>query len=113
MASEIHRFFRHCPACGRRFEISLVSKSLVRETVTNGEEESPSPTAMQDQVAPSSTPIRSSSFTSIYPGGYSILNEEKQPIVIDTKEFQYSYRCHHCGHMWSEHRVQEKSRPIG
>ena len=30
-----------------------------------------------------------------------------EPITIDVEEFQYAYRCKHCGHEWSEKRVEE------
>jgi hypothetical protein len=112
VSNEIRTFFRTCPSCGRRFEIRLVSKKLISETTTSGEEESPSPTAMQDQVAPMPDPIISSGSTSVYPTGYVLLNEGKQPMIIDTKEFSYSYKCHHCGHMWSEIHTEEKSSPV-
>jgi phage terminase large subunit GpA-like protein len=112
VSQEIRRFFRHCPSCGRRFEIRLESKSLVSESTASGEEESPQPTAMQDQVAPGPGPILSSGSTSLYPSGYAVLNESKQPTIIDTKEFRYAYRCHHCGHMWSELQTEESSKPV-
>lgn len=111
MSSEIRRFFRHCPSCGRRFEISLVSKTLVSETVTPGEEESPNSTAMQDQVAPEQDTVISSASTSVYESGYAVLTEGKQPLVLDVKEFTYSYKCKHCGHSWSETRTTEKAIP--
>ncbi len=28
-------------------------------------------------------------------------------ITIDTEEFQYAYKCGHCGHEWSEKHVEE------
>jgi hypothetical protein len=32
---------------------------------------------------------------------------EGHPITVDTEEFQYVYKCAHCGHEWSEkHDVQ-------
>jgi hypothetical protein len=46
--SEVSSFFRHCPSCGRRFHIKLVSKTLVdleREKV-------------ERQTAVSSSPMR-------------------------------------------------------
>jgi hypothetical protein len=112
MSGEIRRFFRHCPSCGRRFEIRLVSKDLIGETTSSGEEESPAPTAMQDQVAPGAGSIMSSGSTSLYPSGYAVLNEGKQPIIIDSKEFRYAYKCHHCEHMWSELHTEESSSPL-
>jgi hypothetical protein len=54
----------------------------------------------------------SSGSTSVYPSGYAVLNESKQPMIIDSKEFSYAYKCHHCGHMWSEVRTEESSSPV-
>jgi len=32
---------------------------------------------------------------------------EGPPIIIDVEEFQYAYKCNHCGHEWSEKHVEE------
>jgi len=86
--TEAKEFFRICPACGRRFHIKLVSKNLVdkkKETVE----------VSQSTLSPA-------------PGGYAmtrmspVMVEENIPIVVDVEEFQYSYKCKHCGHEWSE-----------
>jgi len=86
----IRLFFRHCPGCGRRFEIQLVSKKLIRvdrETSTIPEIESLA------TVGPThSVPLTLS---------------EGRPITVDTEEFEYSYKCGHCGHEWSEKRDVE------
>ena len=34
--------------------------------------------------------------------------QEGKPIIIDIEEFQYAYKCEHCGHEWSE--THRKSR---
>lgn len=39
--------------------------------------------------------------------------EEKVPIMFDEKEFQYSYRCGHCGHEWSEVYEETKTTEEG
>ncbi len=86
-------FFRHCPGCGRRFHIKLVDKKLVElERVSVRRKE---PTG--------------------FSGGYSgataapavFLVQEGKPVMIDVEEFQYAYRCGHCGHEWSEKHVEE------
>jgi len=77
-------FFRHCPSCGRRFEIRLVSKKLVEE-----EEVFVSPSS---PLAP-------------------LILDEGMPRIVDTEEFQYAYRCKHCGHEWSEVRVKHHTQP--
>ena len=38
-----------------------------------------------------------------------ILLAEDAPVVVRVEEFQYSYRCKHCGHEWSEvHETEHK-----
>jgi transcription elongation factor Elf1 len=81
--SEVKVFFRHCPSCGRRFEIRLVSKKLVEEE--------------KDFVDPSSTVLP------------TVLTDG-MPAIVDTKEFQYAYRCKHCGHEWSEFHVKHHTQ---
>ena len=88
--STVRTFFRHCPGCGRRFEIRLVSKTQVSERTIV--EEMP----VQEYSAPMSA-IRSP-VTPL---------TETVPAIVDEKEFQYRYRCSHCGHQWSEERVTD------
>ena len=87
-------FFRHCPGCGRRFHIKLESKKLVH---------------MERESLPT---------TSVSPtgGGTGILYaasmpyyvvREGPPMIVDVEEFQYAYKCDHCGHEWSEKHVKE------
>jgi hypothetical protein len=83
MMSELTTFFRHCPSCGRRFEIRLVGKKLVGERLETEER-----------------PLSYLSYNTSY---YNEV-EESVPLSVDVKEFQYAYRCKHCGHQWSEIR---------
>ena len=78
--SEITTFFRHCPSCGRRFEIRLVGKKLVDEKQVTQRQ--------------------------FYHYNVPYYNElvETVPLTIDIKEFQYAYKCRHCGHQWAEIR---------
>jgi DNA-directed RNA polymerase subunit RPC12/RpoP len=87
-------FFRHCPDCGRRFHIKLESKKLV------GIERTSRP---------------KTDVTNIMAGGIAtsasqpvFVVQEGRPIVIDVEEFQYSYKCGHCGHEWSEKHVEKR-----
>jgi DNA-directed RNA polymerase subunit RPC12/RpoP len=80
--SEIKTIFRRCPNCGRRFEIRLIGKKLVG-----------------DQLVRSEVPP---------PGPESVLLEENVPLVIDEQEFQYAYKCKHCGHEWYEKVEKDK-----
>jgi DNA-directed RNA polymerase subunit RPC12/RpoP len=91
--SEIRAFFRFCPSCGRRFHIRLVAKNLVdqrREKVNLGRTISLTPMGRY--------PL---------PGGAPTIVQEGEPITIDIEEFQYVYKCSHCGHIWSEEHVRE------
>jgi hypothetical protein len=94
--SGVGAFFRHCPSCGRRFEIRLVSKRLVDSGDLSGDEK---------RVAAPGFGI----------GATPIAVEEDVPSVVDVEEFQYAYRCKHCGHQWSEVRekVRNFDRPEG
>jgi DNA-directed RNA polymerase subunit M/transcription elongation factor TFIIS len=86
-------FFRHCPGCGRRFHIKLVGKQLVREDVEKHRTEE----------------VVSMSDASYLRGvmmPYLTLMEGP-PVIVDRREFQYSYKCKHCGHEWSEKHVEE------
>jgi hypothetical protein len=89
--SEVKDFFRHCPACGRRFHIKLVSEKFVdeRKETTNIKKTMNYPTPM----------------TGFTP--FQVILQENTPIVVDIKDFQYSYKCKHCGHEWSEMRMTE------
>ena len=87
--SKVETFFRHCPGCGRRFEIRVENKTLVRadhtvSTLPAGESQG--------------------SFAAYRP----LLVGQNEPIVTDTEEFQYTYKCRHCGHEWSEKREEER-----
>ncbi len=88
-------FFRHCPGCGRRFHIKLESKTLVtehRESIPRREVISRSvPGGSATFVAPSLTPVTV---------------QEGRPIIVDIEEFQYAYKCKHCGHEWSEKHLE-------
>ncbi len=86
--SELETFFRRCPNCGKRFEIRLVGKKLV-----------------DAQTIKETRPV-----TSDYFGGYggSFLElGETEPTIIAVEEFQYAYKCKHCGHQWVEIKEQD------
>ena len=76
-------FFRQCPGCGRRFHIKLVGKKLVNQ-----------------KTEPVVTLQRVSS-------GYPPTFEDKT-MIIDIDDFQYDYKCGHCGHEWSEKHTEKK-----
>lgn len=95
--SEVSTFFRHCPSCGRRFEIRLVSKKLADDKTTT--------TAVKEASGGSilglgaATPL----------GGY-VFVEQDVPLTIDVEDFNYTYKCKHCGHVWTElHEKESKA----
>jgi hypothetical protein len=89
---EVKTFFRHCPACGRRFEIRLVSKKLIGSERFVSKEEGLEPESRGLPV-----PL--------------LLNEEL-PCLVDVDDFQYAYKCKHCGHEWSEVRSKSDIEPL-
>ena len=84
--SEVGTFFRHCPSCGRRFEIRLVGKRSV------GQEDIPQTEKRISHAYITPAPA---------------LLAEDAPVVVEIEEFQYTYKCKHCGHEWSEVRDTE------
>ncbi len=101
MSDEVKAFFRHCPSCGRRFEIRLVGKKLVGEQESVGKE-----------TVVEASPIGASQFESsdYLASPYTSLTslDVTEPAVVDVRDFQYTYRCKHCGHVWKEMHVQER-----
>ena len=82
--SKIETFFRSCPSCGKRFEVRLVSKTLIGS-----------------QRIEENLPM--DNYPSELPDYFLPLGETK-PAVIDEEDFQYAYKCMHCGHEWMEKR---------
>ncbi len=85
--SAIKTLFRRCPNCGRLFEIRIIGKKLADEKiVTNKFERAPQDTALIGGRVVLPVP--------------SLMSEGV--VIVDEKEFQYSYECKHCGHKWLE-----------
>jgi DNA-directed RNA polymerase subunit RPC12/RpoP len=86
-------FFRHCPGCGRRFHIKLVNKKLV---------------SVERGSIPTRRVVSQYRYGrgGIVPGPPAVVLEG-EPVIIDIEEFQYVYKCGHCGHEWSEKHVEE------
>jgi len=95
--SAIRTFFRHCPSCGRRFEIRLVSKIEVSDD-TGTWKTSKSDVGMSGR--------RESSL--MLEGGKPATVEV--PETEEVKEFMYNYKCKHCGHEWSEEGFKTTER---
>jgi len=89
-------FFRFCPACGKRFHITLVSKELVGERTDRVISRQGSWHGFLTRVNSTSMPV---------------LVEQDIPLVVTVEDFQYTYRCKHCGHIWIEmQKKQEESK---
>jgi DNA-directed RNA polymerase subunit M/transcription elongation factor TFIIS len=93
--SEIRTFFRHCPGCGRRFEIRLVSKEPV-DTEEHNEE----------LTGVTAIPRPSMATGSRQGTSLPTVVHDSTPVTVEMEEFQYTYRCRHCGHEWKE--IREK-----
>jgi len=94
-------FFRHCPGCGRRFHIKLESKKLVTEHRESIRRSVPSAMVVRSGSMGSGASLTASSVT-------PIAVQEGIPIIIDVEEFQYAYKCKHCGHEWSETHLEDR-----
>ena len=97
--SEIREFFRHCPSCGRRFHIRLVSKQKVSEEEVTDYLPPRQADAPQSGLKFASRAVERDTDTPL---------EEGKPIYVDVTEFNYNYKCTHCGHQWTE--VHEKDK---
>ena len=85
-------FFRFCPGCGRRFHVKLVSKKLVHLKRT--------PVSTKRVIRTGGTRGRGA-------GIGTFVVQEGRPLIIDIEEFQYNYKCKHCGHEWSDKHTEE------
>lgn len=90
-------FFRHCPGCGRRFHIKLENKKLV----TEHRESLPRFVTRAGATRGSG---RGSGGSFITP----LAVQEGRPIIVDVEEFEYAYKCQHCGHEWSETHLESR-----
>lgn len=93
-------FFRHCPGCGKRFHIKIEDRKLVQE---------------ETKMIPTKRAVRvirpmwqtykgGNAYT---PPGVTTELVEGPPIIVKEEEFQYHYKCKHCGHEWTEHHREE------
>jgi len=86
--AEVRTFFRHCPSCGRRFEIRLVNKKLIDSELVESN---------MVQYAPALAPV---------------VLESNVPMAVEVDDFRYTYRCKHCGHQWSEEHFKTENEKI-
>jgi len=98
--SAIRTFFRHCPSCGRRFEIRLVKKEKVdSEELEENLDQAANSLIERTTITNPVTPVLT---------GSPIKLSEGAPSIVDIEDFRYTYRCNHCGHEWSEVHETEK-----
>ena len=98
----LRTFFRHCPSCGRRFEVRVVAK----EELDSSEVDRDSPHTTSSYVpylAASTNPRAALSMST------------GSPVVVSAREadwtkfMRYEYKCKHCGHQWFEDRTETDS----
>ena len=92
--SETGAFFRYCPACGKRFHIRLEGKKLIKD-----EREEKVRKVQSSYDGFYGTPLQWANPTVLW---------TEVPITVEAEDFEYLYRCGHCGHVWTEMRHQEK-----
>jgi len=92
---DIKTIFRHCPSCGRRFEIRLVGKKLIDSK------------SIEEKGGRRLVPVGGGA---VFGAAVPVVTvvQEGMPSIVEVEDFQYSYKCKHCGHQWSE--VREKVR---
>ena len=101
--SEVETFFRFCPSCGKRFHIKLVGTKLVdskRETFEQEQVQS----VMGENPNLMNYPLNYGYRAGMGP----LMVEENIPVTVNVEDFQYSYKCKHCGHEWTENRVKRE-----
>ena len=95
--SAIRTFFRHCPSCGRRFEIRLETKKLLKEE------------RVTTVLSPTESNVRDELIAGPGTGAAPpLMVGAGKPIVVDVDSFQYTYKCKHCGHEWFEVHEEER-----
>jgi uncharacterized C2H2 Zn-finger protein len=91
--SEVRTFFRYCPGCGKRFHIKLTGKKLLNEDIEtiNLRERASSGAGMAGRLSATVPTVL----------------EVDVPTTVDERDFEYFYKCGHCGHVWTEMRTEE------
>ena len=98
-------FFRHCPSCGRRFEIRLEGKNLTsteRDTYPTTRAGTGSLTRMAAHSGLGNVKGDNQLVWDSH-----VAPEQRVQVTVERKEFQYAYECKHCGHQWIEKRSEE------
>jgi hypothetical protein len=103
-------FFRHCPSCGKRFHVKVVGEKLVGEELV-GEEIRPGVPAEFHHAVLNIKSIATSRRDES--GVAGPLGAEGDQTVAGSETFQYSFRCQHCGHGWTEEHFENLKFRIG
>ncbi|MGD0145988.1 MAG: hypothetical protein ABSB53_03935 [Nitrososphaerales archaeon] len=109
--SSVTTFFRHCPSCGRRFEVKLVGRNLVGTKRSDYLSTRPGTSSMTYLAAqrPGMGLTRNAGQAAY--DGYAAPVEQVR-VTVERKDFQHSYKCKHCGHQWIEKRSEEAQPSI-
>jgi len=102
--------FRHCPSCGRRFEVRLVGKNLVSTERDTYPTKSP-PTTSEGSSFVTHQWARSGGLGTPRPSQV-VWDHHSEPgkevqVTVGREGFEYTYKCKHCGHQWTEKRSEE------
>jgi len=109
--SRVTTFFRHCPACGRRFEVRLVGKNLVSNERDTYPTRSP-PTTSEGSSTWAHMAARTGLGGNVTRASQVVWDVHSEPgkeveVTVGRKGFEYAYKCKHCGHQWTEKRSEE------
>jgi hypothetical protein len=63
-------------------------------------------------TAPASAVVRGTG-KGMSPAQNFVTVTEGRPIILDVEEFQFTYKCGHCGHEWSEEKTKEHRMKAG
>lgn len=91
--SEVKILLRYCPACGKRFHIKLVNKKLVNDT-------------REEAVRKKQSSYDGFYGTPLQWANPTVLDVDI-PVTVEEEDFAYTYKCSHCGHVWTEMHHQE------
>jgi hypothetical protein len=106
----IGTFFRHCPSCGKRFHVKLIGEELIGEELV-GEETRPGVSTESHHAVLS---IKSTATSRHDESGVAgPLGAEGDQTVAGSEKFQYSFKCQHCGHEWTEEHFENLKAKIG
>ena len=93
-------FFKKCPNCGKRFEVEHTVETVEKKEELLPEERTVFPVAGIASAYP--IPVAEP------PGLTTKVKEEE---IVEDDIYTETYKCKHCGHVWTEQR--EKIKHLG